>query len=310
MRLDRVTTEAVSADPVTLENAVGIVLFSASGLDRRASEAIGRAVEAGAGLLLVPGPALDPDACVAGAAGGGRRARDGRRVERRPADLRADRRAAPGVSRVRHRRGASRIWRGSGAPFGGPSRTAGAPSPASATARPRSSRSPGHAATCCCSRATSRTRGTTSPCTRPSCRSCTTCCATSRQAGRWPRNTAWASGQAPAATGPGVVELAPEGRRAPAAAWRSTSIYGRPTRRASRRPHSSRRCLARAEPARAPSEASQRNREGDQSLWRYGLMLMLAGLVVESLVVEGCEGSWSTDASAKGAARAQEGSGA
>jgi hypothetical protein len=39
-----------------------------------------------------------------------------------------------------------------------------------------------------------------------------------------------------------------------------------------------------AEPARAPSEAAQRNREGDQSLWRYGLMVMLAGLAAESLV--------------------------
>ena len=32
------------------------------------------------------------------------------------------------------------------------------------------------------------------------------------------------------------------------------------------------------------ADASQRNREGDQSLWRYGLMVMLLGLAAESLV--------------------------
>ena len=41
MRLERVTTENVSADSPALENAVGLVLFSASGLDRRASDAMG-----------------------------------------------------------------------------------------------------------------------------------------------------------------------------------------------------------------------------------------------------------------------------
>jgi hypothetical protein len=31
-------------------------------------------------------------------------------------------------------------------------------------------------------------------------------------------------------------------------------------------------------------DASQRTREGDQSLWRYGLMVMLLGLAAESLI--------------------------
>jgi hypothetical protein len=33
-----------------------------------------------------------------------------------------------------------------------------------------------------------------------------------------------------------------------------------------------------------PFDASERNREGDQSLWRYGLMLMLVGLAAESVI--------------------------
>jgi hypothetical protein len=37
-------------------------------------------------------------------------------------------------------------------------------------------------------------------------------------------------------------------------------------------------------PERAAAAASERNREGDQSLWRYGLMVMLVGLAAESLV--------------------------
>jgi hypothetical protein len=32
------------------------------------------------------------------------------------------------------------------------------------------------------------------------------------------------------------------------------------------------------------TEDLQREREREQSLWRYGLMLMLAGLVVESVI--------------------------
>jgi hypothetical protein len=38
------------------------------------------------------------------------------------------------------------------------------------------------------------------------------------------------------------------------------------------------------DPGRAAVELSQRNRESDQSLWRYGLMVMLAGLAAESLI--------------------------
>jgi hypothetical protein len=39
-----------------------------------------------------------------------------------------------------------------------------------------------------------------------------------------------------------------------------------------------------ADPGRGAVESSQRNREGDQSLWRYGLMVMLVGLAAESLI--------------------------
>jgi hypothetical protein len=39
-----------------------------------------------------------------------------------------------------------------------------------------------------------------------------------------------------------------------------------------------------ADPGHGPAEALQRNREGDQSLWRYGLMVMLVGLAAESLI--------------------------
>ena len=59
MRLDRVTAERLSADPVALESAVAIVLFSTAGLDRRAGDAVGRAVEQGTGLLVVPAPFCD-----------------------------------------------------------------------------------------------------------------------------------------------------------------------------------------------------------------------------------------------------------
>ena len=38
------------------------------------------------------------------------------------------------------------------------------------------------------------------------------------------------------------------------------------------------------ESGRSASEELQRDREREQSLWRYGLMLMLAGLVVESVI--------------------------
>jgi hypothetical protein len=41
---------------------------------------------------------------------------------------------------------------------------------------------------------------------------------------------------------------------------------------------------AAAEPHSVEREAPLRDRERDQSLWRYGLMLMLVGLVAESVV--------------------------
>jgi hypothetical protein len=65
MRLERTSAERVSADPAALESAVAIVLFSTAGLDRRANDAIGRTVAQGTGLLVVPGPSLDPTRAAA-----------------------------------------------------------------------------------------------------------------------------------------------------------------------------------------------------------------------------------------------------
>ena len=76
MRLDRVTTESVSADPATLDNAVGIVLFSAVG--PRASRerchrpgCAGRRRSAGGSW-----PGARPHPYVADTASGDRRTRD------------------------------------------------------------------------------------------------------------------------------------------------------------------------------------------------------------------------------------------
>ena len=183
MRLERVTAEQVSADPAALDGAVTVVLFSTAGLDRRGSDAIGRAVEQGIGLLVVPGPSLDhaPSRTTAGSRGA---ARLGGRIERGCVDVRADGRASPGLPRVRHGWRSARV--GAVPPGGAMARVGGTADPGAVQqgrAGPRGGARP-RAVTWSCSRAILRTRGTTSRCDPRSCRSCTTCSATSRPAGR------------------------------------------------------------------------------------------------------------------------------
>jgi hypothetical protein len=59
MHVDSVAADQLTIDPAALDDAVGIVVFSVTGLDGRGTDAIGRAVSQGAGLLVVPGPSLD-----------------------------------------------------------------------------------------------------------------------------------------------------------------------------------------------------------------------------------------------------------
>jgi hypothetical protein len=283
MRLERVTTDRVSADPALLENAVGIVLFSAAGLDRRANDAIGRAVEGGAGLLLVPGPSLDAArvSLQLPAVFGARATRIEASEEPltfAPTDVRHPVFRAFGtdgglLGSARFRRivrWSEPATRRTLARFSN-----GAPALAEVTG-PR-----GHVLLLASDLGNAWNDFALHPAFVPFVHDLLRYLAAGR-----PLRSEYRVGEWPGPDGdrPGVVS-------APAAGVEGTgrriavNVDLRETGQARLTPPAFVAAVPRAiEPAGEPAQAAQRDREGDQSLWRYGLMVMLIGLAAESLV--------------------------
>jgi hypothetical protein len=284
MRLERLTTESVSADPAALENAVGILLFSVSGLDRRANEAIGRAVEAGAGLLLVPGPALDPTrtspqlpTVLGGPATAIASSDDALSVA--PTDVRHPVFRAFGTDGGLL--GSARFRRTVRWPESDARRTLarfsnGAPALVEVTGQR------GHVLLLASDLANAWNDFALHPAFVPFVHDLLRYVAAGR-----PVVSEYRVGEWPGADGerPGVVTAGGRGS-APASRRIAVNVDLREADQARQTPAAFVAAVPRAaaEPARGPVEAGQRNREADQSLWRYGLMVMLVGLAVESLV--------------------------
>ena len=282
MRLERATMETVSADPAALENAVGILLFSASGLDRRTSDAISRAVEGGVGLLLVPGPSLDPTRVspawpvVLGTPATAIDASDDP-LTFAPTDVRHPVFAAFGTEGGLL--GSARFRRTVRWPVSETRRTLarfsnGAPALVEVTG------ARGHVLLLASDLANAWNDFALHPAFVPFVHDLVRYLAAGRRGGTEYRVGEWAGagGDRPGVLttrGPGAeagrriavnVDLREaEGPRLTPAAFAAAVPRG-------------------ADPGRGPAEASQRNREADQSLWRYGLMVMLAGLAAESLI--------------------------
>ncbi len=283
LRLERVTTEAVSADPATLEDAVGILLFSASGLERRAEDAIGRAVEQGAGLLLVPGPSLDPtrgSASLPAVLGARATALESSAepLTFAPIDVRHPVFRAFGtdgglLGSARFRRTVR--WpesddRRALARFGN-----GAP------ALLEVSGTRGHVLLLASDLANAWNDFALHPAFVPFVHDLLRYVAAGRPTGSDYRVGEWPG---PDGERPGVVTA---GERKPGQAGRRVAVNV-DLREADQARLTAAAFAAAVPRAAAPvpavSEASQRNREGDQSLWRYGLIVMLAGLAAESLI--------------------------
>ena len=277
MRLERVTTENVSADPSVLDNAVGVLLFSASGLDRRASDAIGRAVDGGAGLLLVPGPSLDPTRAAAQLPGV---------LGARPTAIESsDEPLTFAPTDVRHPvfrafgtdgglLGSARFRRIARWPESDARRTLarfsnGAPALAEVTG-PR-----GRVLLLASDLGNAWNDFALHPAFVPFVHDLLRYLASGR-----PVVSEYRVGDWPGTDGdrPGVV-TAGSGRRV------AINVDLREGDQARLSPAAFVAAVPRAtEHGQDQAEASQRNREGDQSLWRYGLMIMLVGLAAESLV--------------------------
>jgi Aerotolerance regulator N-terminal/von Willebrand factor type A domain len=282
MRLDRITMDSVSATPAALEGAAGILLFSTSGLDRRASDAISRAVEAGAGLLLVPGPSLDPTRASPAlpAVLGERATAIDASVDAltfAPTDVRHPVFAAFGTERgllgsARFRRTVR--WSASETRRTLARFSNGAPALVEVTG------AGGHVLLLASDLANAWNDFALHPAFVPFVHDLVRYLAAGRRAGTEYRVGEWtgAGGDRPGVitTGSGrgdtgrriAVNVDPregEGPRLTPAAFAAAVPRG-------------------ADSGREPVDASQRTREGDQSLWRYGLMVMLLGLAAESLI--------------------------
>ena len=285
MRLERVTMDTVSANPAALENAAGILLFSASGLDRRASDAISRAVERRRGAPAGARTFAGPDARIARIAGRARCARRRRSTSSddpltfAPTDVQAS-----GVSQPSAPRGASSARRASGARCAGPRRrrvdtlarfSNGAPALVEVTG------ARGHVLLLASDLANAWNDFALHPAFVPFVHDLVRYLAAGRRGGHGvPRGRV---GGRRTATDPAsshrVDREAEAGRR----------IAVNVNLREADGPRLTPAAFAAAVPRGAdaghgPAEASQRNREGDQSLWRYGLMVMLVGLAAESLI--------------------------
>jgi hypothetical protein len=282
MRIERVTTERVTADPATLESAVGIVLFSVSGLDRRVSDAIGRAVERGAGLLLVPGPSLDPTRVSAQlpavlGAGAISIVSSDEPLTFAPADVRHPVFRAFGtdgglLGSARFRRmvrwsepdGRRTLARFSN----------GTPALAEVTG------THGHVLLLASDLANAWNDFALHPAFVPFVHDLLRYVAAGRRVASEYRVGEWPG---PGGDRPGVIRTGAE--NAGAGQRIAVNVDLRETGQARLSPAAFVAAVPRAaEPGRGPAEASGRNREGDQSLWRYGLMVMLVGLAAESLI--------------------------
>ena len=281
MRLERVTAEQVSADPAALEGAVTVVLFSTAGLDRRGSDAIGRAVEQGTGLLVVPGPSLDPTraaaqlpAVVGLRASAVESSKDAWTFA--PTDVRHPVFRAFGtdgglLGSARFRRVVR--WPESEARQVLARFSNGVP----ALVEVPGSR--GHVVLLASDLANAWNDFALRPAFVPFVHDLLRYLAAGR-----PLKAEYRVGEWPGAGGdrPGVVRV---GRDGPDARRIAVNVDVREGDGSQLTPAAFRAAVPRAaESGRSASEELQRDREREQSLWRYGLMLMLAGLVVESVI--------------------------
>jgi Aerotolerance regulator N-terminal/von Willebrand factor type A domain len=283
MRLERATAEQVSAEPAAVESAVVIVLFSTAGLDGRASDAIGRAVEHGTGLLLVPGPSLDPTRAAAQLPGViGLRATavesSGDPLTFAPTDVRHPMFRAFGtdgglLGSARFRRVVR--WPESSARQILARFSNGLP------AIVEVSGSRGHVVLLASDLANAWNDFALRPAFVPFAHDLLRYLAAGR-----PLHAEYRVGEWPGAGGdrPGVIGVGRDGvstgvRRI------AINVDVREADQSRLTPAAFVAAVPRAnEGGRAVAEELQRDREREQSLWRYGLMLMLAGLVVESVV--------------------------
>jgi Aerotolerance regulator N-terminal/von Willebrand factor type A domain len=282
MRLERVTTDSVSESPAALENAAGILLFSASGLDRRASDVISRAVDGGAGLLLVPGPSLDPTRespalpAVLGAPATAIHTSDDP-LTLAPTDVRHPVFAAFGtqgglLGSARFRRTVR--WTASETRRALARFSDGAPALVEVTG------AGGHVLLLASDLANAWNDLALHPAFVPFVHDLVRYLAAGRRAGTDYRVGEWAGD---GGDRPGVITTGSQGGQT----GRRIAINVDPREGEGPRltPAAFVAAVPRgADPGREPVEASQRNREGDQSLWRYGLMVMLVGLAAESLI--------------------------
>jgi hypothetical protein len=282
MRLERVTMDSVSGNPAALEHAAGILLFSASGLDRRASDAIRRAVARGAGLLLVPGPSLDPTraspalSAVLGARATAIGVSDDP-LTFAPTDVRHPVFAAFGtegglLGSARFRR----TVRWDTSPMHRPLArfSNGAPALVEVTG------TGGHVLLLASDLANAWNDFALHPAFVPFVHDLVRYLAAGGRAGTEYRVGEWAGA---GGDRPGVLTTGePAGKT-------GRRIAVNVDLREAEGPRMTPAAFAAAvprgpDPGAGPAEASQRNREDDQSLWRYGLMVMLVGLAAESLI--------------------------
>ena len=282
MRVERVTMDSVSANATALENAAGILLFSAAGLDRRASDAISRAVKGGTGLLLVPGPSLDPTRAspalpvVLGAHATAIDVSD-EPLTFAPTDVRHPVFAAFGtqaglLGSARFRRTVR--WSASESRRPVARFSNGAPALVEVTG------AGGHVLLLGSDLANAWNDFALHPAFVPFVHDLVRYLAAGRRVGTEYRVGEWAgaggdrpgvltTGRPGGETGRRIavnVDLREaDGTRLTPAAFAAAVPRG-------------------ADSGRGAVESSQRNREGDQSLWRYGLMVMLVGLAAESLI--------------------------
>jgi hypothetical protein len=274
--------DTVSANPAVLENAAGILLFSTSGLDRRASDAISGAVDGGAGLLLVPGPSLDPTRAspalpvVLGARATAIDVSDDP-LTFAPPDVRHPVFAAFGtegglLGSARFRRTVR--WSASQTRRPLARFSNGAPALVEVTG------AGGHILLLASDLANAWNDFALHPAFVPFVHDLVRYLASGRRAGTEYRVGEWGGA---GGDRPGVLTTG--GPRGETGRRIAVNVDLREADGPRLTPAAFAAAVPRgADPGHGPAEALQRNREADQSLWRYGLMVMLVGLAAESLI--------------------------